>query len=246
MSTVVYSLFSHTGVYLKAHLELLRRHVRHLSRIVLVQGPWGLDQYTSGGSVWIRPEVAVELGVNLVEAPDSFAGLVQRPRLEALYNWLLAQHVMQDAERHALIVHGDLFATGPVVCEELLGGAAAAGRGIAFASGDWFALTWLAVEIGSLWAPGRKPDVHCPATLGNVRLWAASDVRELAGTSYRAADHFEDCQPCWLHADRMSHCPGDAQRKLAIVAHVLGLQDLGDDPTQPARATLRWHVPRSR
>jgi len=195
---VIYSLLSHTCIWLKRHLRLLRGCLPEQSRIVVVQGPYGGFRLTSGGVVRLLPEQARLLDVGVLEAPTALLGHLPAIRQAMLIDWVLGQ-VAEQAEPLALIIHGDVFPTRLVQSEELLAGKDVTGRGLG------------PNRLGSTWMMLKREAAAPRSSLGPLaHLWDAEHpishhhCRELGIPFPEDKWAVEWCDPVWLHVNGMS------------------------------------------
>lgn len=227
---VVYTLFSHTAAVLPYQVELLRRHVAGLARIVVVQGPFGQLPLTSGGNVRLTAAGADALGVERLELPeDGIAGRMWSARLPAVLDRVV-RAAAEAPEPLALVVHGDLLPLGRVNTEMLFFGRPAATRGSE--TPRRIGRTWYALDLDQARA------AICHGGLAYVeeetKIWPATDITaenaqdllKFVPAGYQPQWHFEYAAPCWLHLDRQSLAAAEMDAKKATVLTGLGLAEL--------------------
>jgi hypothetical protein len=235
IATVVYSLLSHDSRLLPLQAAQLRRHLSGLARIVVVEGPFGLNPRTSAGSCRLRREARESLGVESLEAPGSIVGFSGTERMRRIYRWLTSMVIPRQSERYALVMHGDLLPMTAISSQSLLEGFPLAGRGLVQNGRPVLLWTWLALDRQLGW---EGVDLLHPKGLAvPARPWPAWDVtREslsrvaclTAATDYRDADHFEWCEPCWLHVDKLSLAnPAVVSHKLDLLRQLFEMPECG-------------------
>ena len=213
---VCYTLLSHSCQLLAAQVELLRRHVCGLSRIIVIQGPFGKQPLTSGGNVRLSLAEAETLGVDIIELPDDGLGRFWASRLPHILGQVF-QVVARQAEEHALVLHGDVFPLRSINVSDLLAGRSAALRG----SPQRIASTWFALTRD--YAQAMQGDFAAITT--NALRWPARDITQVnvleqcgfVLPGYEDRWRFEKCEPGWLHLDQMSMATQWIAAKLAIV-----------------------------
>ena len=219
----IYSLFSHTLDLLPSHLATLRRFLPP-ARIVIVQGPYGANPFTSAGSVRLTPADAERLGVTLLEAPATAIGLETLGRVTTIADWLWATAVTEQPEQYAMILHGDMIPVRPMTVERLLPGTAFGTR-VMRTQGDapFCPLTWMIADTS-------KRNSVLPSTLAkNIQYVAGFPSRhaergDVPGGDYDPALRCEFCDPGWLHIDKMSYGWGMKDihnRKIALLRNVM-------------------------
>lgn len=176
-----------------------------VEKFTVILGPFGKNPTTSGGSVRPAEGEASRLGIEVLNAPESFAGLPFNQRLRGLLTWAEAQTT---GER--LIGHGDLFPLGPMTLAMLTEGRPAAGR--VHSTGEP-TLTWFALAEGA-----TLPELDVAIDPQAFRGWGAERRGDLG---------FEYCKPGFLHADKLTTATwgnGFAERfnlKLSAIADEL-------------------------
>lgn len=201
-----------------------------LEKFTAIIGPYGTNQMTSAGNVRLAGGAAVRLGIDAINAPESFAGLLPHQRLRELIAWAADQ-----TSGDRLIMHGDLFPMQQMTFRALMGGKRLAGR---VHSDGRPALTWFALACGA-----SLPGFDAPPD-DSFRKW---------GSERRGDLGIEHCEPGFIHLDKltMATFPGGgfAERFAAKVAAVDDmLRDRGitveqmvvSEPVQDARR----HAPR--
>ena len=172
----VYTFLSHTCQLLPYQLAAIKKNVP-VSRVVVVQGPYGRG-FFAGGEVRLQSNSDVDI----LEVPDDFLGLSAAPRFHEILKWLWKNIVTQQPEEHALIIHGDLLPVSPVDINILLDGHPVAGRRH---------LTWMLANLKECgdWNPSMIPDKR-------FRSW-----------EMEAGDFGTEVGGPWMHVNKMSFVP---------------------------------------
>ena len=215
---------SHTCDFLPLQLATLRKHVAGLSRVIVVQGPFGANPHTAGGDVAIVPQD----GIEIINLDDRFVGHPFTIRVPMIIAFLLSRYIAVQDEEYAIIIHGDTIATRTVDPGELLNGSWIAGRGDS--EDTILNTTWLAVNARKV----PQIDVACRSMdqfQKDATIWDASDLDDSnahtvgieSTAGYVNSLHFEVCLPCWLHLDRVVIRTKDAAEKVGVASSFLGI-----------------------
>ncbi len=225
----IVTLHSHDLRLLPYQVAAFRRFAS-VEKFTAIVGPFGMNATTSAGSVRLAEGAADRLGIEVLNAPESFAGLPFNLRLRELLTWAEAQTT---GER--FIGHGDLLPLAPMTLATLTEGKPTAGR--VHSTGEP-ALTWFALAEGK-----TLPEFDVPIDPQEFRDWGAERRGDLG---------FEYCAPGFLHADKLTTATwgnGFAERfnlKLSAVADELravGVKDV--EPLEVEQLTgLPNHAPR--
>lgn len=230
-STTVYTLLSHNCSLLTAQLLALRTYTRDLSRIVVVQGPVGLDPNLSAGNKRLSAIDAEVLGVELLEVNKQVGGLPFTSRLAAIYNQI-CQHAITQPERFAVMLHSDVFPINQYDVRALLFDHTIAGRGAWKDEQLRIWPTWLAIDTEAKDAQDFFLDNYGIRGIVQCKLWPAcnvtSDNKTIPKNVRQPACEllkWEWCAPVWLHLNQVILCDQDTlDIKLANAAAVCGLE----------------------
>ena len=181
---IIYSLLSHSGIFLESHLRLLRENILETNKIIIVQGPYGKGLF-SGGNIRLTIKQAKLLDIEILEAPNILNGHNTYIRQKMLIEWIKSQASIGD-----MIVHGDIFPIRKTTKEELLGGYQSSGR---LLYGNILGSTWQIIG----------DDKH------SVKLWGFEHPiskihQQEIGLNIPNEMNVEWCDPCWLHINGMS------------------------------------------
>ncbi len=201
---ILYTLLSHDCRLLPYQVAMARKFLPDLTRIVAIVGPHPTEQkrddhgIRSAGALRLDPDAATRLGIETLDAPETLLGRLPGARLPALVAFALGQ-----STEDRICIHGDLLPVVPMTIDGLLNGRGVAAR--VYPGTAWPTLTWVAVKAGVVY---QSPLVDFAGY----------------GATRRAEDRMEDCEPGWLHVDKISisHWTAETlamfETKLAIVA----------------------------
>lgn len=201
MTCRVYTQLAATPLCLPLQIAAFRRYCRDLEGITITQGPFGEPLALAAGRWAVDSAAATRLGVDVVEAPDC-SGMFPPQRFAAVFADTLTR-IANQAEDVALIVHGDLLPDREFVAADLLRGRSVAGRGVRDL--NFLHWTWTAIRRDALQTL-PPPDQWGPL----ATIYEATTVDEFW--------HVEQCDPCFIHLDRIAHMPEDMPAKLAVWA----------------------------
>jgi hypothetical protein len=238
---IVYTLLSHTCRIVHLQEALLHRFLPSPFRQVVVQGPFGSNRGTAGGTVRLR-EGKLEI---LTLPEEGIAGAFWGRRMNAILSHVI-KAACAEGSPHALVIHGDLLPRQPLEMATLLGGRPAAARGNPLTRA--IASTWIALDLSF-----REPLLADGLTFVSKegRLWEARDVTranalETIGflpDGYDDRWHFEACDPGWLHLDRQSGSPEEVPAKVQSLHNHFGLELDEADCEQVADAPFHHAIP---
>ena len=199
MKIAIYSLLSHTDIWLKTHIKYLRQNLPETNRIVIVQGPYGSFNPTSSGNIKLTQLSADKLGVELLEVPPDIAAGYMVAEKEKHIIKLIMEKIANQPEELALIIHGDCFPVSVMTSEQLLKDKLIAGR-------DWYGL------VASTWLLFYKELANSKTLKKLNRLVYKWDVeRPLSAERQQSLSIklptdmiVEWCEPGWLHLNGMS------------------------------------------
>ena len=216
MKTNIYSMLSHTCVWLAPHLRSLRANWPGEIQVCIIQGPFSDLPLRGGGTVGLSQDTADSLGVTLLEGPASLLKRSGAARQMRLCDFAAVHLAASDAD-YGLIVHGDAILERPTTPDALLGGRLAAARECQ--GHPW--TTWVLLDARSR-RPWTWADVDRSA-----RVWPIQNLRsETLAAKIGPVDfagHMEWCEPCWLHANAMSEdSPDTIHQKAAALRRYLG------------------------
>jgi len=225
--------------------------VADLTRIIVVQGPFGGDPAFSAGERCLLDDAAAQLGVEILEISEDIGGLHLTRRVWAIIAQL-KRHAITQPERFIAVLQSDTLPTRNLDVSLLLDGNDIAGRGQLRDGEQRFWPTWLAFDTE---APAiQKSNIaqnrlRGPATAKSYaahRLIRVPDrVKYFDRLENPAKYHFEWCEPCWLHLNRVMISDDAAiSAKLDAASRILGV-DLPDfDPSITLHGPLPIFRPR--
>lgn len=240
-NTIVYTLVSHNFGMLPAQVAALRKYVDDLSRIVVVQGPFGAHDAFSAGDRCLLDDTADELGVEIDELDGQFGGLSVRVRVRRLVDYAKTM-ALAAPERFAFVLHGDTFPRQQTNAVATLAGFSMALRGRS--DGDRYDCfhTWAAfdtedpaVQHSQIWRDGVKGSA-------SYKLYPSSLV-------YEKEEHFplHLCEPSWLHLGRGHILTADeTQQRLRIASKSVGMELPYRDPSVCIDGPLPLFPPKTR
>lgn len=215
MSTTLFIPLAREFRLLPVQLELCRRFIAGLDRVLIVETAPGPSWIRSGGPWRLRREMAAALEVDLIEGPD-VAGLIPPHRIGKIFAWLrLAIAAACDDEHNALVLSGDVLPLRHLDVAEMCSGQPAATRD------PWTCCTWFCGQSRKL------PDLDEPGW----RLHAAyrmqpedANLPGLAAAGYAASMGFEWLEPGFLHADKLVTRGEFAEDKIPVLEKLLGVK----------------------
>jgi len=251
MSTIVYTLVSHNFRMLPAQIDALRRNVDQLSRIVVVQGPFGADPAFSAGNRCLMEDQAKALGVELLEIDESFGGLMLVRRLHAIVDEA-RRHALAQPERFVIVLQGDVMPARIVNAPALLDGYQFAGRGWTDERGLQFWPTWLCydseaeeIQEAHLHNAKIRGRLSCKAYEAHSIMLKPQRVPYFELLQEPAEHGFEWCEPVWLHLNQLTVDSEEVtQRKLSEAARILDIRLPMWDPSVELSDPLPYYMPR--
>lgn len=220
-ANVTYLLFGHDDRVLPVQLDLVRQHLAP-SRIVVVQGPLGHPR-DSAGSVWLTPEDAQRLNVKTIAIDDTIRGKSWVTRRFYIQGRIVIA-IQKQPEEYAWVLEGDVLPMRTLDAETTLGK-----RTLARRKGPNLS-TWLCFRAAAARHPYRHPDAcRWPAYDCTCQNWPNEIFMP---PDYADSDHFEWCEPGFLHLDRISH--GLTGKKWKMLKMILGTMPcaVADSATQ--------------
>lgn len=224
MSTIVYTLASHKFRVLPAQIKLLKEHVDELSRIIVVQGPFGKTGNSDAGSRYLPSDKAEKLGVEILDLGDVGGGWPAHLRVPVIADWV-RHHSFSQRERFAMLMHSDTLPTKKVNVPAILDGFAFAGRGRRRKDRTLMFETWQAWDSEE---PGMQAVTvyhHQPSGPVGIKIYDAVVLPEHM--------YFEKCEPCFLHLNQLMGIPEEMlAAKINKAAEFLGCELPNYDPSE--------------
>jgi len=196
---------------LPAQVEICRRFIKDISRIVVLETPVGKFDFNSGGPYRLKRSVADDLEIEIVESTKAVLGYTRGERIARIFRWCVNFLIPQQKEDYALILSGDVLPLHPVSIDELLCGYQIATRGPVVENNIIWC--WIATKGGveldinpylglppmKIWEGGG------PATLDDLLVAApvignTEAIKNLIGVSMT-----EYLPPCFIHLDKISY-----------------------------------------
>lgn len=227
---VVYILFSHDARLLPTQINLVRKYM-DASRVVVVQGPVGDDNKLCWGKVRLTDDDAQRLQVDIVEADSTLVGYPWLVRRTLLYDQLIPT-IRQQPEQYAWILEADVIPMKSISSSQIMGKNKIAGR----FSGNW---TWFCFQSQYVQNPIDCTEYKRFEAYGcKIEHWPPEIIQP---KDYQDKDHFEWCEPGFLHLDRITL--GLQQKKLDMFEEILG-HKLGEPACQTIPDDELPHVKR--
>ena len=227
---VVYTTAYRACKLLRMQVATLRKYAQGLSRIVVVTGP-----LLPTNPIALLEEQCQTLGVETYELPRQFGHYANTQRVMAMYEhiWSLPR---SPAERYVVAMHGDLFPYKPFSGAELMRNAVTAGRGDDHVGGGRLLWTWVGHDFKDKLPPRLTqtrqvvPGSFIWPAYAATREQLSNVFGDRCPPNYSAQDHFEICEPCFLHSDKITKPdPPLMEKKLGMLEHIFQLER-GDDP----------------
>jgi hypothetical protein len=231
MSTIVYTLAAEKFRPLPAQIQLLKQHVDDLSRIIVVQGPFGATGgKLDAGDRFISEMTANELGVELwtLDTEGGGWGFIDRVPIIAA---CVREHSFTQPERFAMLMHSDTLPAQRVNVPALLDGFPFVGRGRRRKGRPYMFETWQAwdSEVPEM----QNVHFHLHIVGGvSVKLYDAKCLG-------KEGHYFEECEPCFLHLNQLMSIPDEMlSEKIDAAAEYLGCELPNYDPSSQLAGEL--------
>ncbi len=242
MNTIIYTLVSHNFGMLPAQIAMIRKYVDDLSRIVVVQGPFGAHDAFSAGNRCLLDDAADKLGVEIEELETLGGGVPIRIRVRRLVNHIKVLATAQP-ERFAFVLHGDTLPCRQTNAVAALAGFSMALRGRS--DGDRYDCfnTWVAfdtedpaIQQSQIWRDGIKGPASFKLYPSKLEYAEEAENRP-----------FLQCAPSWIHLGRGHLLTAEeTELRLGFASKIIGTELPYYDPSIELDGILPLFPPKTR